>query len=150
MSFIRPEVTAALYRWREVLAGLGLALGALRRMRFRAAAPAPGVVQIVEGQLAYFGPETGGFAALTEVEELRLEPGEAGPVWVLEQPGGPLVIPVGAVGSEALADWVAALPDIEMSALHAALGRPNAGPRVLWRRRSLARLPGRGRGPGMS
>jgi hypothetical protein len=171
MSFLRPEVTAALHRWREVLAGLGvvaaggwlagvggpfwqglgalvalaglgLALGGLRRMRFRPAGLAPGVVQIVEGQLAYFGPDTGGFAALTEVEELRLEPRPGGLVWVLDQPGGPLVVPVGAAGAEALADWVTALPGIDMAALHAALGRPVAGPRVLWRREERVRLPG--------
>jgi hypothetical protein len=170
MSFIRPEMAAALHRWREVLAGLGvvagggwlatlggpfwqglgalvalaglgLALGGLRRLRFRPAALGPGVVRMVEGQIAYFGPETGGFAALTEVEELRLEPRPAGLVWVLEQPGGPLEIPVAAAGAEALADWFAALPGIDMGRLHAALGRPGPRPQLLWRRQARAELP---------
>lgn len=171
MSFLRPEVAAALHRWREVLAGLGvvagggwiaalggpfwqglgalvalaglgLALGGLRRLRFRPAVLAPGVVRMVEGQIAYFGPETGGFAALTEVQSLRLEPRPQGRVWVLEQPDGPLEIPVAAAGAEVLVDWFAALPGIEMGRLHAALGRPAPGPQLLWRRRDQARLPG--------
>lgn len=169
MSFVRPEIATALHRWREVLAalavvaaggwlatlggpfwqglgalaalaGLGLALGGLRRLRFRPAGLAPGVVQLVEGQLAYFGPDTGGFAALTEVEELRLEPRPQGAVWVLEQPDGTLEIPVAAAGAEALADWFAALPGIDMGALHAALGRPGTAPQVVWRRQSRSRL----------
>jgi hypothetical protein len=133
MSFLRPEVTAALHRWREVLAGLGvigaggwiaslggpfwqglgalvglaglgLALGGLRRLRFRPVGLAPGIVRMVEGQIGYFGPETGGFAALTEVQALRLEPRPGGPVWVLEQADGPLEIPVAAAGAEVLAN----------------------------------------------
>lgn len=176
MSFVRPEIAAGLHRWREVLtgvavagaggwlaglggwfflglgvavgiAGLGLAWTGLRRLRFRATRPAPGVVRMVEGQIAYFGPETGGFAALTEVEALRLEPGPQGPVWVLIQPDGPLQIPVGAEGADRLFDWFAALPGIDMSALHAALGTPSDTPRLLWRRHrgDAPRLPG---GPG--
>jgi len=173
MSFLRPEVVAAAHRWREVLAGLGVVLaggwlatlggwffqglGALvalagvgiavsgaRRLRFRPAGRAPGIVRMLEGQVAYFGPETGGFAALTELEELRLAPGPDGPAWVLVQPGALLVIPVAAEGAEALHDWFAALPGIDMGTVTSALGRPLPGPRVLWRRRPRAQLP---RGP---
>jgi len=169
MSFVRPEVSAALHRWREVLAGLagvaagawlatlggwfylvlgavvalgglGLALTGLRRLRFRPAGLAPGIVQMVEGQIAYFGPLTGGFAALTEVEELRLEQRPDGPTWVLEQPQGALEIPVAAQGAELLFDWFGALPGIEMAQLHAALGRPEGAPRVLWRRSARTAL----------
>lgn len=169
MSFLRPEVTAALHRWREVLAGggmvlagvwifgfggwfwqgigalvalagLGVGLSGVRRLRFRPAGLAPGIVQMVEGQVAYFGPETGGFAALTEIEELRLEPRPHGPTWVLESPGGALEIPVAAQGAEILHDWFAALPGIDMAHLHSALGRPLPGPRVLWRRSARTAL----------
>ncbi|MGY6410930.1 MAG: hypothetical protein ACXIUV_07900 [Alkalilacustris sp.] len=171
MSLVRPEVTAGLRRWREVLAGLGvaaaglwlaglggwffaalggvvvlaglgLALAGLRRLRFVPAGNAPGLVRMVEGQVAYFGPETGGFAALTELEELRIAPGATGPVWVLDQPGGPLEIPVAAEGAERLYDYFAALPGIDMAAVAAAMGHPPARPRVLWRRHARAALPG--------
>lgn len=89
MSFIRPEARAALWRWRELLLagstgllGLTWALGSYgvlaltgwaliviaviiavigaQRLRFRLGAGGPGVVQVDEGQVAYFGPLTGG------------------------------------------------------------------------------------------
>ena len=97
MSFVRPEVRRALWRWREVLAGVGLlALGlwwgfgaigwminglgyvltamagalvvlGLQRGRFRDGADGPGVVQIVEGRVAYFGPLTGGAVDMADL-----------------------------------------------------------------------------------
>ena len=170
MSFVRPELAAAAHRWREVLAGLGvvaaggwlatlggwffqglgglvalaglgLAVAGARRLRFRPAGRGPGIVRMVEGQVGYFGPETGGFAALTELEELRLEPRPEGATWVLVQPGAVLEIPAAAEGAEALHDWFAALPGIDMGKLTAALARPPAGPRVLWRRHARDALP---------
>ena len=171
MSFVRPEVAAALQRWREVLAGLGvmaagawlaglggwffaalggavalaglgLALAGLRRLRFRAAGRAPGLVRMVEGQVAYFGPETGGFAALTEIEELRIAPGPQGPIWVLMQPSGALEIPVAAEGADRLYDFFGALPDIDMAAVTAAARTLDPAPRTLWHRQRRTALPG--------
>lgn len=170
MAFLRPEIAELAHRWREVLsgaaiiaaggwlstlggwfygglgglvalAGLGLAVSGARRLRFRPEGRAPGIVRMLEGQVAYFGPETGGFAALTELEELRLEPRPHGPSWVLVQPAGPLEIPVAAEGAELLHDWFAALPGMDLARLHAALGQPPQSPRLLWRRTSRPQLP---------
>lgn len=89
MSFIRPEVTALVTRWREVIAGVGLiALGAywmmdvggllawvglvlviagaalcvigVQRLRFRSTGRGPGVVLVDEGEVTYMGPLSGG------------------------------------------------------------------------------------------
>ena len=170
MSVLRPEVGAALHRWREVLAGLGvvaagawlaglggwfytglgglvglaglgLAWSGLRRLRFQPAGGGPGVVRMVEGQVAYFGPETGGFAALTEIEELRIAPAPGGPVWVLDQTDGPLEIPVAAEGAESLYDFFGALPGIDMAQVTAAARQPPQRPAVLWRRTPRTALP---------
>jgi hypothetical protein len=165
MNPIRTDVWDALTRWREVilaagavvmgawvmlrggpfyvvagaavaLAGLALGINAARRVRFRSATLAPGVVQIVEGQIAYFGPEEGGFAALEEIEQLALDDCAAGRCWVLSlSDGRVLEVPQAARGAEALFDAFATLPGIEMSALMAALDRPRPGARVVWRRR---------------
>ena len=142
-GFLRPEVRALLWRWREVLIGGGLALFGLwlvlgpgfllsvpgyafllggaaffwlgvQRGRFRGADGGAGAVQVDEGQVTYFGPLTGGTVALREMVRLTLDRQLFPAHWRLEQPGQPaLLIPVNAAGSEALFDAFAALPGLK-------------------------------------
>lgn len=102
MSFFRPEATAAVTRWREVIvAGVIMALGvwitlppagmivtgfgyvliglgavamvpAVRRARFITGGNGPGVVQIDEGRILFMGPETGGAMALDDLSVLSI------------------------------------------------------------------------------
>lgn len=164
MSFIRPEAAAALMRWREVLigsavAGLGLmwalgpggllgwigwalviagaALGVtgLRRMKFRQDGQGPGIVQIDEGKITYFGPLDGGAVATSELQRLILDPTAHPACWVLEQHGvSPLHIPVNAAGSDALFDAFGALPGLDTGRLVGHLGQKNPMPVVVWER----------------
>lgn len=152
MSFIRPELSAALWRWREVGVGaalaalgawtatrggyllvpLGLALMALgvgwtltawRRLRFRQEGEAPGILRVTEAQIAYYGPRVGGFVGLPDLSEIRLLTLRGRRIWKLKQADGQLLhIPVEAEGAEALFDAFATLPGIDMAALVAALG----------------------------
>ena len=154
MGLIRPEARAILWRWREVAATLAaagfglwlmalggyllvplggvvaggalfLALIALRRLRFAQGRGAPGIVTVDEGQVAYFGPESGGFVALRELVEVRLIRVQGVRHWRLKQSDGQaLLIPVEAEGAEALFDAFAALPGMDTQALVAALERP--------------------------
>lgn len=156
-GLIRPQARAALWRWREVaaaggLGGLGvwlmglgglfllpvgigvsaLALGwgviALRRMRFAQSGLAPGVVEVLEGQVSYFGPAFGGSVSLPEVVELRLLTSGARRMWRLRQADAQvLLIPVEAVGAEALFDAFSGLPGLDTQALVAALNGANSG-----------------------
>jgi hypothetical protein len=153
---IRPEVRAMLHRWREVIAaglagaaglwiaslggyvlmpfGLavaalagGWAMIALRRIRFLHGIGAPGVVEVDEGQVGYFGPTFGGFVALADLAELRLAEFYGARAWRLKtQDGQVLLIPVDAAGAERLYDAFAALPGIDMARVTAALdhGQP--------------------------
>lgn len=153
MSFIRPELTEHLFRWREVIAalalavlgawiawqggylllplglalaalGLGWAVTAVRRLRFRQDADAPGFVRVTEAQIAYMGPRVGGFIGLPDLSEIRLLTLRGRRIWKLRQGDGQLLhIPVEAHGAEALFDAFAALPGIDMGALVAALGQ---------------------------
>ncbi|WP_413870143.1 hypothetical protein [Albidovulum sp.] len=166
---IRTEVRAMLRRWREVIAagfagaaglwiaslggyvlvpfGLavaalaaGWAMIALRRVRFLREVGAPGMVEVDEGQVGYFGPSFGGFVALADLAELRLAEFYGARAWRLKtQDGQVLLIPVDAAGAERLYDAFAALPGIDMAGVTAALdhGQPTL---PLWRR-AAAPLP---------
>ena len=143
-DLIRPEVRAGFWRWREVIAacavalfgiwwlrtfyspvqwigwafvalGLALAAAGFQRARFRQGSDGPGVVQIRERRMAYFGPLTGGVMDVADLTRLDLEPAALpAPHWVLTGVGGQsLAIPVNAKGAEALFDIFAGLPGIQ-------------------------------------
>jgi hypothetical protein len=164
-GFLRPEALAVLVRWREVagalafaafglwvatfggwffegvglvlaLAGLWAAVIAVRRMRFRREVDQPGLVEVDEGQVRYFGPHGGGFAALPEVVELELIADLAGHRWWrLREAGGNLLsIPVAAEGADLLFDAFAGLPGLSPSALLSALDDPRNRAVTVWRR----------------
>ncbi len=162
MSFLRPEAMAAVFRWREVLIALVLALiglnwalrsfgmlswlgwailaiaialliAGLQRLRFRRGQGGPGVVQVDERQITYFGPLSGGVVALSELRELQLDPTCTPPVWRLIQPGqDALDIPVNAEGSDALFDAFAVLPGIRTENMLAQLRADADHPVVIW------------------
>lgn len=172
---IRPEARALLHRWREVmlaaalailglwiatrggpvLAAIGLGLAALgagwmlsgwRRMRFSQDVAAPGIVEIIEGEVRYFGPRLGGAVSLADLTELRLVTLRGHRLWRLKQSDGQaLLIPVDAAGANALYDGFATLPGLDISAVLAALSPTTSGPGlilahqpdmvVIWRRK---------------
>lgn len=163
---IRPEITARLRPWREVIAAgltaaagaylfslggwllrpVGLAvfvtaalwgLGAWRRRRFDAAIAAPGLVEIEEGAIRYYGAQVlGGEIALRDLDQIRLMRLDGQAHWRLRSNHGEaLLIPVEAAGAAALADAFAALPGFDLGAASAALAA-NDSMRVVWQRRA--------------
>lgn len=168
MPLLRPNVTQSLHRWREViaaacaaLAGLwliaaggyvlvpvgtvvillaaGWGLVALRRMRFRRPVSAPGVVEVDEGQIGYFGPTFGGFVALADLSDIRLADVAGARQWRLKTTDGQaLLIPVAATGAERLFDAFAVLPGADMAAISAALNGPVSVAPLWTRTRSQA------------
>ncbi len=164
VPFLRPEARAALRRWREtavavavvcggiaiaglggwfyrplgaLVAGAGVAfcLVALRRLRFADASPGPGLVEVTEGEIAYFGPEGGGFVAVREIAELALVHRSGMPFWRIRPDAGTaLVVPVGAAGAAGLFDALAGLPGLDPARLVAAADDDGGPDRVLWRR----------------
>lgn len=160
---IRPEVLARLREWREALIGLGLmgaglwlmlrpglilpGLGALlalaglslglvglRRMRFRAAGEGPGIVQVVEGQISYFGPHDGGFMALDEITRLWLS--ADGNRWLIRaQDGRDLSIPRSARGGDALFDTFSTLEGLDIAQLLRRIeAAPSPSDQLIWAR----------------
>ena len=121
--------------------GLGLGIIGLRRMRFSRGVSDPGVVQVVEGQITYFGPTEGGFAGLSLIDEIALLTRNDRRVWRLSQSSGDtLYIPTAAEGAEVLFDAFAGLPGLDSTALLAAIEGPPDMPRIVWRRRAQRRL----------
>ncbi len=167
MSLIRSDARKVLWRLREVLAGgaliaLGLywALGligilslvgyavlvlgvgllalGLQRARFRTDDDGPGVVQVDEGQISYFGPLSGGVVALADLERLTLDQTSTPPHWVLDQDGQPPVyVPLNAAGAETLFDAYATLPGLRTERMLGELRRATPHAVVIWERSPL-------------
>jgi hypothetical protein len=168
---IRPELAAFARRYSEVLTGLGisalglwalqarggfyqalallvifvglvLALIGWRRLRFDRAGDAPGIVQILEGQISYFGPETGGFIGVADILELHLI-NQARTWRLIGDHGNHVEIPVSADGARALFDIFATLPEMNMPTVLTALDTPQHD-HCLWlhpaRRKSMRSL----------
>jgi hypothetical protein len=169
MSFIRPEMRSGLWRWRESLAGFAVAavglyfaltgLGLLQmlgfsmvvagavlmfagfqRARFRIGSGGPGVVQVDEGQVTYFGPFDGGSVAIRQLSLVELDPrAQPTSAWVLTEAGQPpLQIPTTAEGAEALFDVFASLDGIRTERMLAELQSSPQKRVVIWQRQDAA------------
>lgn len=167
MSLIRAEARKLLWRTREILVGIALAcLGlfwavmsfgvlswvgffllaagfgligmGLQRARFRVVADGPGVVQVDEGQITYFGPLSGGTVATADLERLILDNTSQPAHWVLDQRGQPPVyVPLNAAGSDALFDAFATLPGLRTQRMLNLLRRAEPHAVVIWERAPL-------------
>lgn len=166
---IRPAVRDALWRWREVIAGLAVAafglwwlatffspvawigwafvalglafaIAGLQRARFRKPGIGPGVVQVIERRLSYFGPLTGGGMDLRDITRLELEPAALpAPHWVLTDASGQVIeIPVNAKGADALFDAFATLPGIKTQGMLDVLSRTPDARVTVWFRANVA------------
>lgn len=163
MSFIRPEVAAGLRQWRDaliggavalvglrvaavgsvfhmvlggvlVLGGLALAYTGVQRARLRGG-DGPGVVQVDEGRITYFGPLDGGSVGVSDLSRIEIEPkGFPSPHWVLIGPDGALNIPVDAHGADALLDAFAVLPRLPTERVLRAAAHPPRARTTLWSR----------------
>lgn len=169
MSFIRPDIARRLSRWREALIGLavivlgfwwawdafgfhrwlGVAIATagvliawegLRRARFRPGAGGPGLVEVDERQITYFGPETGGAVSIDALARVTiLTSGDGAPRddvrWIFEEEAGPaLAIPAAAAGAEQLFDAIAALPGADYEAVLKAMGSTVRERHLIWER----------------
>ncbi|MEM6375146.1 MAG: hypothetical protein AAF686_02835 [Pseudomonadota bacterium] len=163
MSFVRAEALSAIHRWREALAGAvitgiglwwvfgiggmlfwlglvllptGLSLAGLgiQRARLRTGSVGPGIVQIDEGRVIYFGPLTGGSVDLTAMNRLDIDPTGRPVHWVLYQPDQDgLFVPVNATGAEQLIDAFAMLPGFQTGLAVAALTQPVPTRTTIWK-----------------
>lgn len=165
---IRPAAAAAIKRWQEALIGVGVVLLGLywafltgggllhwigyvviaigialtvtgiQRARFRTGDDGPGVVQVVERRISYFGPLSGGIVDLDALQALSLDPASEPPVWLLMAPGQPrLEIPLTAKGADQLFDAFATLPGIRTEHMLRQMQERAAHTVVIWRAASV-------------
>ncbi len=160
---IRPDVAVRLAPWREVVAAVATLLfsiwvfslggwlfwpigavlslvslvwlvAAWQRRRFRRAIAAPGVIEVDEGVIRYFGARIlGGQIALRDLSEIRLLNINNRAHWRLKSASGEaLLVPLDAAGADALADAFTSLPGLDMGRVSAAVARTGPAVRTLW------------------
>jgi uncharacterized membrane protein YhhN len=122
-----------------MLVGGVLAINAFRRSSFRRPVSAPGVVEVVEGAIRYYGAtESGGEIALRDLSEIRLMRVQGQAHWRLRSISAEaLLVPADALGASALADAFTALPGLDMGMVSAALAHvadQQDAIRTVWRR----------------
>lgn len=164
-DFLRPEVRDFFWRWREVLlagvvllfgiwwvltgiginvwlgyifSAIGIAWGiaGIQRARFAQDGDGPGVVQIRERRLAYFGPLDGGIMDVADLSRLEIDPtSHPDPSWVLTSIEGQVLnIPINAKGAEDLFDVFASLPDIKTNTVLDVLSHTPDARVTVWNR----------------
>ena len=156
---IRPEVRIGIWRGREVIAalalaalglrwgfvsfgivqllgwalaalGLGLAVAAGQKVRFRPQSDGAGVVTLDERRATYLGPLDGGVADLDQIVQLDITPA---PAWrIINRDGTHLDIPTDALGVEALFDVFTALPGMKTEYMLSLLNNPRSAQMTIW------------------
>ena len=169
MSFMRPEATASLHRWRDVIVAiaaialgtwmfttklgvpsaagaflilLGLALGwtGYRRARFTTKGDGPGVVELDERQISYFGPIDGGSLAIASLTRITIQSSlnrlkQPQQHWQLEADTGEMLrIPSSAKNAQALFDAVTALDGVNYDQAIKAMQAGKADMFLVWQK----------------
>jgi hypothetical protein len=117
-----------------IAAGGLLIFAGVQRARFRMGDGGRGVVQVIEGQVTYFGPLNGGTVSIADLIRVELD-ATAAPNrnWVLHDPAAPLLqIPVNAEGAEALFDAFTGLQGLKTEKMLAELQRAPPRHAVIW------------------
>lgn len=169
MSFVRPEVLSALLKWRDAIVGsvllafglysavtgltvqrwtgyILIALGAallwegVKRARFPAPGGGPGVVDVDERQITYFGPLGGGSVSIDELTRVEVRTTDLGPAvsdlfWdFTDSSGQVLTIPGDAENANLIFDALSALPGADYEAATRAAGSTERALFVIWQK----------------
>lgn len=116
--------------------GLVLLRGTIQRIQFRRSQKAPGMVDVTEREISYFGPMHGKTLSLESLSKIELRESEAyASVWVLHNSeGDPMIVPTSAKGSDRLFDAFTSLSGVRMDALVKAVNTVPVHNHVIWER----------------
>lgn len=127
------------------LVGVALVWTGVQRWRFSPEGRGPGMVEVDERRLVYWGPLSGGAMDLDDLSRLEFDPTGKPGHWVLTSVRGErLAVPANAEGAEGLLDLFSALPGLRAEALVAAVGA--RGFVVVWQKANVLAFPGAERG----
>jgi hypothetical protein len=118
------------------LAGIILLRTTIQRIRFRRTQIAPGMVDVTEREISYFGPMHGKTISLESLHKIELRESEAyASIWVLHHADGdPMIVPTSAKGSDRLFDAFTSLSGVKMDTLVAAINHTPIQAQVIWQR----------------
>ena len=118
------------------LVGMVLLRTTIQRIRFRRSQKAPGIVDVTEREISYFGPMHGKTISLESLNKIELRESEAyAAIWVLHHTeGDPMIVPTTAKGSDRLFDAFTSLSGVQMSALVSAINQVPVHSQVIWER----------------
>lgn len=121
-----------------LLLGAALFFAGVQKGRSRQGGGGPGVVQIIERRIGFFGPLNGGIVDLDAVTALTFDPTEHPPHWIITHENGPaLHIPINAEGADSLFDAFASLPGLSPGRVASVSRQEGMRQVVLWRRPDL-------------
>jgi hypothetical protein len=97
---------------------------------------APGIVDVTEREISYFGPLHGKTISLESLQKIELRESEAyAAIWVLHTlDGDPMIVPTSAKGSDRLFDAFTSLSGVKMEVLVAAVNATPISSQVIWER----------------
>lgn len=118
------------------LAGIIFLRTAIQRIRFRKSQKAPGMVDVTEREISYFGPMHGKTISLECLNKIELRESEAyASIWVLHHTeGDPMIVPTTAKGSDRLFDAFVSLSGVKMDVLVSAINQVPIHSQVIWER----------------
>tara|TARA_B100000902_G_C26698251_1_gene615840 strand:+ start:75 stop:563 length:489 start_codon:yes stop_codon:yes gene_type:complete len=118
-----------------LIIGIILAYVGYQRTSFKIKETGGGIVEFAEGQISYFGLETGAIFSIDDIEGLVIDKSNNSSKWIIEITSGSNVeIPTNVVGNEVLFDVFNSLDGFQIQKMLEALSSSRCDSTVLWQK----------------
>ena len=106
-----------------------------RRTRFKRTEIGTGIVEFIEGQISYFGPENGAIFSINDIKRLILDKSTYSNRWITENTAGfQIEIPTNVEGHEVLFDVFNSLEGFPIHKMLETLSSKQSIRTVLWQK----------------
>ncbi|MEL0085399.1 MAG: hypothetical protein VW807_06245 [Paracoccaceae bacterium] len=118
-----------------LLTGMALAYASYQRTRFKRTETGTGIVEFIEGQISYFGPDTGAIFSINDIKRLILDKSKYSSKWIIENTAGyQIEIPTNVEGHEVLFDVFNSLEGFPIHKMLETLSSKQSIRTVLWQK----------------